>query len=375
MIWQASSGVWHILKKSCSALVARNSAGTYSTTRRPDQAALARSAIHHHPFTDTTTAPTNESYRQICAVHYAAADLPGKYLPACLITHTGVLSVSSPRAARRRRSFLSGGNLGPFWSAILLPAGRWLLQSVQFQCYQISRQSSTTVAYPCAMDEEGSARSVLVLFGSQTGTAQDVAERIGRDAWRRRFSARVLAMDAYNLAGLIYEECVVFVAATTGQGDEPDNMKVWSRGSEGGPGRVGWRGAVPLSDSAVHLSLATLCRGSGGSCCAITSLWTRCVTCSVQCWDSGTPPTKSERDITALAAVVDACTCVCVCVRACVSACVCVCVCVCMCMYLCVLLHMHRFNFVAKKLYRRLLQLGASPLVPLALADDQHDLG
>lgn len=34
-----------------------------------------------------------------------------------------------------------------------------------------------------------------------------------------------------------------------------------------------------------------------------------------------------------------------------------------------------RFNFVAKKLYRRLLQLGASPLVPLALADDQHDLG
>ena len=36
---------------------------------------------------------------------------------------------------------------------------------------------------------------------------------------------------------------------------------------------------------------------------------------------------------------------------------------------------LHRFNFVAKKLYRRLLQLGASPLVPLALADDQHDLG
>ena len=37
--------------------------------------------------------------------------------------------------------------------------------------------------------------------------------------------------------------------------------------------------------------------------------------------------------------------------------------------------HPHRYNFVAKKLYRRLLQLGASPLVPLALGDDQHDLG
>lgn len=80
------------------------------------------------------------------------------------------------------------------------------------------------------MASNRSERRLLVLFGSQTGTAQDVAERIGRDAWRRRFSARVLAMDAYSLAGLIYEECVVFVAATTGQGDEPDNMKVSSRG-------------------------------------------------------------------------------------------------------------------------------------------------
>jgi len=34
-----------------------------------------------------------------------------------------------------------------------------------------------------------------------------------------------------------------------------------------------------------------------------------------------------------------------------------------------------RFNFVAKKLYRRLLILGATALVPLGLADDQHDLG
>ena len=37
--------------------------------------------------------------------------------------------------------------------------------------------------------------------------------------------------------------------------------------------------------------------------------------------------------------------------------------------------HPYRYNFVAKKLYRRLLQLGASPFVPLALGDDQHDLG
>ena len=76
------------------------------------------------------------------------------------------------------------------------------------------------------MDSECGRRRLLVLYGSQTGTAQDVAERIGREAWRRRFSARVLAMDDYSLSGLIQEDSVVFVAATTGQGEEPDNMKV-----------------------------------------------------------------------------------------------------------------------------------------------------
>lgn len=36
---------------------------------------------------------------------------------------------------------------------------------------------------------------------------------------------------------------------------------------------------------------------------------------------------------------------------------------------------LHRFNFVAKKLHRRLLQLGASALLPVCLGDDQHELG
>ena len=34
-----------------------------------------------------------------------------------------------------------------------------------------------------------------------------------------------------------------------------------------------------------------------------------------------------------------------------------------------------RFNFVAKKLYRRLVQLGAKDVVKPGYADDQHDLG
>lgn len=34
-----------------------------------------------------------------------------------------------------------------------------------------------------------------------------------------------------------------------------------------------------------------------------------------------------------------------------------------------------KFNHVAKKLYRRLENLGGVPICPLGLADDQHDLG
>ena len=42
-------------------------------------------------------------------------------------------------------------------------------------------------------------RKVVVLYGSQTGTAEEVAERIGREARRRYIVPNVLAMDDYNI--------------------------------------------------------------------------------------------------------------------------------------------------------------------------------
>lgn len=134
-------------------------------------------------------------------------------------------------------------------------------------------------------------RSLLVLYGSQTGTAQDTAERIGRQAQRRRMRVRVEALDTYNVVKLISESLVVFVCATTGQGDPPDNMKKF------------WRFLFKKS-----LPADSLCRLD----CAVLGLG-----------DSSYP----------------------------------------------------KFNFVAKKLYKRLLQLGANMLLSVGLADDQHDLG
>lgn len=39
---------------------------------------------------------------------------------------------------------------------------------------------------------------MLVLYGSQTGTAQDIAERVGREGRRRHFRTQVTAMDEYD---------------------------------------------------------------------------------------------------------------------------------------------------------------------------------
>ncbi|KAL5011405.1 hypothetical protein ScPMuIL_009956 [Solemya velum] len=136
-----------------------------------------------------------------------------------------------------------------------------------------------------------SERRLLVLYGSQTGTAQDVAERIYRQAKKRLFASKVLSLDSYNVTELIGEPLVIFVIATTGQGDPPDNMKsFW---------KFILRKSLPAG-SLCNMNFAVL--GLGDS--------------SYQ-----------------------------------------------------------KFNFMAKKMQKRIQQLGGRPLQALGLADDQHDLG
>lgn len=66
---------------------------------------------------------------------------------------------------------------------------------------------------------------LTILYGSQTGNAQDLAERIWRESKRFYFRSTLNSLDEYNILELINEKCVVFVCSTTGQGEEPDNMK------------------------------------------------------------------------------------------------------------------------------------------------------
>lgn len=46
-------------------------------------------------------------------------------------------------------------------------------------------------------------RQLLILYASQTGSAQDVAEFIGREAWRRHFRATVQDVRDFEKVGLV----------------------------------------------------------------------------------------------------------------------------------------------------------------------------
>ncbi|KAJ1814333.1 NAPDH-dependent diflavin reductase [Coemansia sp. RSA 2598] len=77
---------------------------------------------------------------------------------------------------------------------------------------------------------EDDSRKILVLYGSQTGYAEDTARRIGRQAWRRHFDAEVCAMDEIDRRAVFVQAqapcpVAIFVCSTTGQGVEPDNMR------------------------------------------------------------------------------------------------------------------------------------------------------
>ncbi|EUC41243.1 hypothetical protein COCMIDRAFT_106687 [Bipolaris oryzae ATCC 44560] len=71
-------------------------------------------------------------------------------------------------------------------------------------------------------------RRALVVYGSETGNAQDVAEEMGRIAERLRFDTDVAELNAISLKQLLQHDVVLIAISTTGQGDLPPNsQKFW----------------------------------------------------------------------------------------------------------------------------------------------------
>ncbi|KAK8051242.1 flavodoxin [Apiospora rasikravindrae] len=71
-------------------------------------------------------------------------------------------------------------------------------------------------------------RKILILYGSETGNSQDVAEDIERLARRLHFETEVEEMNAVRPKTLTEYPLVVFVISTTGQGELPKNaQQLW----------------------------------------------------------------------------------------------------------------------------------------------------
>ncbi|KXT17601.1 hypothetical protein AC579_10135 [Pseudocercospora musae] len=77
------------------------------------------------------------------------------------------------------------------------------------------------------LDHRPQRRRALILYGSETGNAQDVAEEIGRVTERLRFDTTVLDLDSVRLRDLVKPTVVIFAISTTGQGELPQNARAF----------------------------------------------------------------------------------------------------------------------------------------------------
>ncbi|CAN0532167.1 unnamed protein product, partial [Laminaria digitata] len=70
---------------------------------------------------------------------------------------------------------------------------------------------------------------LAVLYGSETGTSQEVAEYVASMARRRAFDASAAPLDSSPIARVLESSLAVFVVSTTGDGEVPSNMSTFWR--------------------------------------------------------------------------------------------------------------------------------------------------
>jgi len=97
------------------------------------------------------------------------------------------------------------------------------LQQRHDQYKRMAMEDSELLDYLKAQVGEQTSEKTLVLYASETGTAQNLAKEFGSELKRRGVRSKVLACDDYDFDSLPNESNVVLFAATCGQGDVPEN--------------------------------------------------------------------------------------------------------------------------------------------------------
>lgn len=104
------------------------------------------------------------------------------------------------------------------------PMGLWWISGYAAGLAQA--QPAASAARPRALaPAPESAFRITVIYGSQTGNARRVAERLQRSLESAGIASRLLRADAYSLPELNKETHLVLVVSTQGDGDPPDDAQ------------------------------------------------------------------------------------------------------------------------------------------------------
>jgi sulfite reductase (NADPH) flavoprotein alpha-component len=68
-------------------------------------------------------------------------------------------------------------------------------------------------------------KPLLILYGSQTGSAEGLAKKLAKESSAHGLEARLLEANACGLDVLAQTERLLFVTSTWGEGDAPDNAE------------------------------------------------------------------------------------------------------------------------------------------------------
>lgn len=88
-----------------------------------------------------------------------------------------------------------------------------------------SRTPQPNLAAPAA--ESKPLTPLTILFGSQTGNAENLSKRIAKEAGKRGFAPTIQDLGKYATAQLASEQSLLVVTSTYGDGEPPDNAKAF----------------------------------------------------------------------------------------------------------------------------------------------------
>ena len=71
------------------------------------------------------------------------------------------------------------------------------------------------------------AKPLVLLYGSQTGTAEGLAKKASKEAEKRGFAPKLVDMAKYETVDFTKEENVLVITSTYGDGDPPDNAQAF----------------------------------------------------------------------------------------------------------------------------------------------------